>query len=190
MGILSAEALLKEVQEKGEAKLRELEEEYRNKISDLESSIEAEITRIQQSNESQINEQTQRVRSLILSSARLEAKRTLLNAQEEYVRAALDKLRAILADYSDTEEYVRTLSAMTEYARSKLGDLLVKCREKDATFFKSKKIKVVDSSLQSIGGAIYLSSDEKMEMDLTFEELLRVNEDKVRAAIIANLEKD
>jgi len=61
-------------------------------------------------------------------------------------------------------------------------EIVVRCREEDKSFFKSG-VKV-GSTIQTLGGFIAENKEGTKEIDLTFEELLRNNEDEIKNTIL------
>ena len=74
---------------------------------------------------------------------------------------------------------------MAVYASKRLGGkIVVTCRRQDEAALKAAGAKVASTSLNSIGGFKADSEDGSLELDLTFEEILRSREDEVRASIL------
>jgi vacuolar-type H+-ATPase subunit E/Vma4 len=58
------------------------------------------------------------------------------------------------------------------------------CRPADEPIFKTEGLQVVSSNLNSTGGFKAESEDGTLELDLTFEEILRNHEEEARASIL------
>ena len=100
------------------------------------------------------------------------------------VEAGLEKAREVLKEYSGSESYPQLLARFINQAKSKLGKKFsVRCRKEDRRFFAEEGIELEGTNLETMGGAIFTSGDGKLELNLTFEELLRIHEDELRAAI-------
>ena len=69
----------------------------------------------------------------------------------------------------------------------KLGKkITVHCKEEDKPLFNISDV-TVGSSIQTIGGVIAENDDGTKELDLTFEELLRTNEDEIKSSILEKI---
>jgi len=64
-------------------------------------------------------------------------------------------------------------------------EIVVHCRPEDKSFFKSG-VKV-GSTIQTLGGFIAENKEGTKEIDLTFEELLRNNEDEIKNTILEKI---
>ena len=75
---------------------------------------------------------------------------------------------------------------MVGYSKKVLAkEIVVHCREEDKSFFKSG-VKV-GSTIQTLGGFIAENKEGTKEIDLTFEELLRNNEDEIKNTILEKI---
>ena len=74
---------------------------------------------------------------------------------------------------------------MLAYASKRLGPgVTIRCRAADAAILKKLGAKVSSPNLETMGGFKATNSDGTLELDLTFEELLRNREDEARAFIL------
>ncbi|MEM0120282.1 MAG: V-type ATP synthase subunit E family protein [Thermoprotei archaeon] len=182
---MSAEAILREVQEKLKRQVAELESEYTQKMDEARRSTDAEVARLKEEAEKQAKLLAEKERVKILGSARLQAKRIVAGAKQTYVERGVENMLKALQKYSSGEEYKKFLGRMLEYARGRLGkDLSVRCRPKDKGVFEKLGVKVSASDLDSVGGAIFSSADGSLELDLRFEELIRLRGEELRSAIM------
>ena len=75
---------------------------------------------------------------------------------------------------------------MVDYSKKVLAkEIIVHCREEDKSFFKDE-VKI-GSTIQTLGGFIAENSESTKEIDLTFEELLRNNEDEIKNTILEKI---
>jgi V/A-type H+/Na+-transporting ATPase subunit E len=83
-----------------------------------------------------------------------------------------------------------TIEKMVKYAKMKLGsqDIVIHCRNDDTILLNGMNI-TTGSSIQTIGGILAENKTGTMELDLTFEELLRTNEDKIQNFLLERLMK-
>ena len=80
----------------------------------------------------------------------------------------------------------KSLQKLVDYSKKVLAkEIVVRCREEDKSFFKSG-VKV-GSTIQTLGGFIAENKEGTKEIDLTFEELLRNNEDEIKNTILEKI---
>ena len=78
------------------------------------------------------------------------------------------------------------LEKLVAYSKKVLAkDIIIHCREEDKSFFKSG-VKV-GSTITTLGGFIAENKEGTKELDLTFEELLRNNEDEIKNTILEKI---
>ena len=78
------------------------------------------------------------------------------------------------------------MQKLVDYSKKVLAnELVVRFREEDKSFFKDG-VKV-GSTIQSLGGFIAENTEGTKELDLTFEELLRNNEDEIKNSILEKI---
>jgi vacuolar-type H+-ATPase subunit E/Vma4 len=81
------------------------------------------------------------------------------------------------------------MEKMLSYAKKKLGDdVIIYCREEDRSIFKEKK-STIGSSINTIGGMLVEDKKGTIELDLTFEELLRTHEDNIKGFLLEKVTK-
>ena len=91
-----------------------------------------------------------------------------------------------LTGYSKKPEYKKVLQKLVDYSKKVLAkEIVVHCRDEDKSFFKSG-VKV-GSTIQTLGGFIAENTEGTKELDLTFEELLRNNEDEIKNSILEKI---
>ena len=64
--------------------------------------------------------------------------------------------------------------------------ITVHCKEEDKSLLNIPDV-TVGSSIQTLGGIIAENADGTKELDLTFEELLRANEDEIKSSILEKI---
>lgn len=178
---MAAEALLKEVEERRKKLLSELQLDYSRKKEEILNSAKSEAQSIIARAMVDAESAAQRERARVLGASKLEGKRIIFEAAEEVAEENISMLREMLAEFSATQQYRQLLEKMLSYASKRLGKIVVRCRQKDADYISSLGYEIASKDLISSGGFIAYTKDRSLELDLTFEELLRINEDKVRA---------
>lgn len=128
-----------------------------------------------------------RDRAQRVAAAKLAARKLQYEAEEDQVGAALQQARRLLADFTQTPEYAQVLKRMFALATDELGkQLRVTGRAQDAALLKGVAGKSFDPTPQAIlGGLIAETTDGTRRLTLTFDELSRLREDRVRALLAA-----
>ncbi len=180
---MTLEALLQETQARGEAELKEVQSRAQVEIDQLRKETAKEVAEVQTRFAQQGEAESAREKARELASAELKAKRTLFEAQERRIRGALEELRGRLSAYTRTPEYPKLLSGMVDLASSTLGaSLRIRARAEDVTLLPAPAQKLVDrkAPLTTLGGIVAETPDGARAMNMTFEELLRLREDRLR----------
>ena len=185
MSQVAAESLLKEVEEKRKSTIQMLEAEYSAKKDEVAKRAEEQKSYIQDSAKKEAAALVQREKIRIEGAAKLQSKKMVFDATEKMLENNLDALKQLLGDFANSKDYPEMLAKMVKYASRRLGGTVtVRSRPADAPALKKLGVKVTSSDLDSIGGFRATSSDGTLELDLTFEELLRNREDEARALIL------
>jgi vacuolar-type H+-ATPase subunit E/Vma4 len=184
---MSFEALLQELNEKHKKDVEALIKEYDQKKEQVLKQGNEEFNRI--INQAKIQSKFAYEREYIkrVGAAKLKAKRIIFEAIQEMLRNNMNNLFEALKDYVSTKNYLEILNLMINYAREKLGeDIYIKCRDEDKKQIEKLvkgKIKV-EGGLNCIGGFIAYKLDNSAYVDLTLEEIIRLNEEKIKSQII------
>jgi vacuolar-type H+-ATPase subunit E/Vma4 len=95
---------------------------------------------------------------------------------------SIGQTRAILSGFANSPEYAKVVKRMVTYASDRLGKpTKVMGRAEDAALLKKLAGPSFDPTPQPIlGGVIAESADGSRRLNLSFDELLRLREDKVR----------
>ena len=182
---MAAEALLGEVEEKRKKTIQMLEAEYSAKKDEVAKKAAEQTSYILESSKKQADAASQRERIRIAGAAKLKAKKLVFDATERMLEANVEALKQVLADFAGTKDYQEMLPKMVAYASKRLGGAIsVRSRPADAAALKKLGVKVSSSDLTSMGGFKAANHDDTLELDLTFEELLRTREDEARASIL------
>jgi vacuolar-type H+-ATPase subunit E/Vma4 len=104
--------------------------------------------------------------------------------------STINTIREELKTYSRKPDYKMTIEKMIKYAKMKLDsqDIVIHCSNDDTMILKEMNI-TTGSSIQTIGGILAENKTGTMELDLTFEELLRTHEDKIQNFLLEKLMK-
>jgi vacuolar-type H+-ATPase subunit E/Vma4 len=173
---VGTETLLKEVEEKRKTALKQLEDEYGSKTAEVRKRTLDERNRILEASKEQAR---------ITGAATLQVKKMGFDATEKMLESNISALKQVLAEFADSKEYSQLLPRLVQYASKRLGgNIGVRCRAADAQAIKKAGAKVLSTDLPTIGGFKAESEDGNFELDLTFEEMLRTHDEKVRASIM------
>lgn len=182
---MAAETLLREVDEKRRKTIEQLESEYKAKREEVAKRAAEQRAYILESAKAQAAALAQRERIRITGAAKLQSKKMAFDATEKMLENNVALLKQALADFTTSKDYPDVLSKMLGYASKKLGpDMVAECRPADAPLLKKLGAKVGSSGLKTIGGFRAENKDGTLELDLTFEEILRNREESARAYIL------
>ncbi len=182
---MGTETLLKEVEEKRKAALKQLEDEYGAKTAEVRKRTSDERNRIIEASKTEAALLSQKEQARIAGAAKLQVKKMGFDATEKMLESNISALRQVLAEFADSKEYPQLLPRLVQYASKRLGgNIGVRCRAADAQTFKKVGARVLSADLPAIGGFKAESEDGNFELDLTFEEMLRNHDEKVRASIM------
>ncbi|MGA2874077.1 MAG: V-type ATP synthase subunit E [Nitrososphaerales archaeon] len=183
---MAADTLLREVEEKRKKALEALDADFSTKSAEIKRRAEEEKLRIQDNAKKQAAELSQREKIRIDGASKLQAKKLVFDATEKMLENNLTTLRQALLDYAGSKEYSALLTRLVAYASKRLGgEINVVCRQADAIALKKAGVEVASSNLNSIGGFKAERKDGTLELDLTFEEILRGREEEVRGSILS-----
>jgi vacuolar-type H+-ATPase subunit E/Vma4 len=128
-----------------------------------------------------------RERAQKLASAKLQSRKLVYEAEESRMASALGETRALLADFTESDEYPKVVKRMVAYATDVLGkSTKVMGRSQDAALLKKVAGAGFDPTPQAIlGGIVAESANGSRRLTLSFDELLRLREDQVRQLLTA-----
>ncbi|MHB8567953.1 MAG: V-type ATP synthase subunit E [Nitrososphaerales archaeon] len=178
--------MLREVEAKRKNALQALDAEYSSKVAEVKSRAEKERGSITESARKQSSELSQREKIRIEGASKLQSKKMIFDATEKMLENNIASLKQSLAAYTGTKEYTELLPKMAMYSAKRLGgEIAVKCREKDAPLLKKAGYEILASNLNTMGGLKAERKDGTLELDLTFEEILRSRDEEVRGLILS-----
>ena len=180
---MSTESFLQEIESRKKQELHALDLRLAGEKAALEGKKENTISKIHRYYENEARIKSQREAAKIVEAARLQAKKVLFEAININLDSALNIIKDDLRRYSSSEEYKATLRKMISYGKKNFGhDIKVICRKVDKSILAESEVSVI-STVQTIGGVVVESEDGTKELDLTFEELLRIHEDEIEGLI-------
>jgi len=179
---MGLETLVAEIRSRGEAELKAAEEARDAEAATIAADRDEKIRRIHDEMQRAAELESARERSQRVAGAKLKARKLLYEAREARLRAALDATRTLLADYTRSDAYPAVLKRMVDAATETLGkQLKVRGRAEDAARLQKVAGKAFDATpLPILGGLVAETADGSRRLNLSFDELVRLREDRVR----------
>jgi V/A-type H+-transporting ATPase subunit E len=187
---MSLDTFIQEIEERKTKKINLLDITFAEKTARIQHNKETTLKEMQQHYANEAKAKSQKEASRIVETARLKSKKILFDSINENIDSTFNTIREELKSYSRKSDYKLTLEKMIKYAKMKLGsqDIVIHCRNDDTMILNGMNIKP-GSSIQTIGGILAENKTETMELDLTFEELLRTHEDEIQNFLLERLMK-
>lgn len=180
---MTLDALVKEIETQSSKEVRELEAKLEAERKAIEEQAREESGKIRSEAERRSQVEADRERARLVASAKLQAKRAIFEAREKRTLGGLEEVRKRLAALVKGPEYPGLLQSMVAQGLGVLGnDVKLLARPDDVGLLPAKMRALVDSSrpLNASGGIIVEKADGSRTLNLTFEQLLRQREDRVR----------
>ena len=171
----------------------EIQDRKRREVESLDIRLAEEKTAIQIRKDNAIKEiqeyysndarlKSEREAARIVEAARLQAKKILFEAINLNLDSGFVIIREKLRTYTESTDYKVVLQKMVATAKKQLGpNINITCREQDRSALTDMGVNVIKTN-QTIGGVIAENENGTKELDLTFEELLRIHEDEVKSS--------
>jgi vacuolar-type H+-ATPase subunit E/Vma4 len=179
---MSLESLVDEIRRRGEADLAEVlarrEAESAKILADTDRRLGAVRSESARATDAEVaHERTQR-----LAAAKLQSRKLLYEAREKRLVNAIVETRDLLEGYTRSAQYPAVLKRMVATAGDSLGKpVRISGRAEDAALLAKVAGKSFDPTPRPIlGGLIAETPDGSRRLNLSFDELLRLREDRVR----------
>jgi V/A-type H+-transporting ATPase subunit E len=187
---MSLDTFIQEIEERKTKKINLLDITFAEKTARIQHNKETTLKEMQQHYANEAKAKSQKEASRIVETARLKSKKILFDAINANMDSTFNTIREELKSYSRKSDYKLTLEKMIKYAKMKLGsqDIVIHCRNDDTMILNGMNI-TPGSSIQTIGGILAENKTQTMELDLTFEELLRTHEDEIQNFLLERLMK-
>jgi V/A-type H+/Na+-transporting ATPase subunit E len=183
--MMGVDALLKEVEERRKKAQEGLDAEYSAKREEVKKRTDEQLAYVMESANREAVILAQKEVTKTEGAAKLQAKKLVFDATEKLLENNIAALKDALAEYAASPAYSELLGRMARYASKRLGGkITVTCRKADEATLKAEGAKIASTNLNAIGGFKADSEDRTLELDLTFEEILRSREDEARASIL------
>ena len=184
--ILSVDTFIQEIQTRKKNDLAELDKKLNDKKSEIDSQKKSAVKELKENYENEAKTKAEREGARIIEAGKLEAKKILFDAINKNLDSTFDVIKKELDGYSKKPEYQTVLQKLVDYSKKVLAkEIVVRCRKEDKSFFGDGV--EVTSTIQSLGGFVAENKEGTKELDLTFEELLRNNEDEIKNTILEKI---
>ncbi len=179
---MSLESLVEEIRRQGEADVRAAQAEEAAATARIGKERDARLAEVESEGAKATAAEASRARSQRVAAAKLEARKKLYEAREQRLERSIEATRRLLVDFTETAQYPAVLRRMFDAATQELGkSLKVRGRAEDAAALQKVAGKAFDPAPQAIlGGLLAQTTDGNRRLNLSFDELLRLREDRVR----------
>lgn len=178
---MSIETFIQEIENRKRKEIEDLEKDLTEKKSKLQSEMNHTIKEIQERFSAEAKIKSEREQARIIESSKLQAKKIIFDAINANMQSAFTVIQQEIENYTKSPQYKKALETMISNSKKKLGqNIIVHCREEDKSILKELGV-TTNKSIKTLGGIIAENKEGTRELDLTFEELLRTNEDQVKS---------
>jgi V/A-type H+-transporting ATPase subunit E len=179
---MSLDRLVEEIRLRAEEELRRESDRQKAAEAEIVSDRDRRIAAARDEAARRAELEIARERAQKLAGAKLQARKLVYEAKERQMTDSIGRTQAILSAFADSPEYPKVVKRMVAYATERLGKpTKVMGRADDAALLKKVAGASFDPSPQPIlGGVVAESADGSRRLNLSFDELLRLREDKVR----------
>lgn len=179
---MSLERLVGEIRARAELEITKADAEAKAETARIATDRDQRLEAIRSEAARATQLETARERAQRLAAAKLKARQSLYEAREARLTDAIRETRDLLGDYTKSPEYPKALERMVAAAREELGtSVRVSGRAEDAERLRSIAGASFDPIPRSIlGGIVAETPDGHRRLNFSFDELLRLREDRVR----------
>jgi len=179
---MSLETLVEEIRRRGEADLAALTAGRDAEAAKIVDERDRKVADVRAQIARATDTELVHVRTQRLAAAKLQSRKLLYEAREQRLESAIGETRALLLDFTRSPRYPAVLKRMMASATDSLGkQLRILGRSEDAALLAKVAGKSFDATPQPIlGGLIAETPDGNRRLNLSFDELLRLREDRVR----------
>jgi len=179
---MSLETLVEEIRRRGEADLAAVTAQRDAELGAIVAERDRRIAQVRAESARATEAAVARERAQRLAAAKLQARKLLYEAREQRLGNAVGETRTLLQEFTRSTQYPAVLKRMAATAADELGkQLRISGRTEDAYMLAKVAGKNFDPTPQPIlGGLIAETPDGSRRLNLAFDELLRLHEDRVR----------
>ncbi|HJT10608.1 MAG TPA: hypothetical protein VJ771_07485 [Candidatus Nitrosotalea sp.] len=178
---MSIETFLLEIENRKKKELESLDKDLAEKKSKLQTELDVTLKEIQEKFANEANIKSEREYARIIEASKLQAKKIMFDAINENMQSAFAVITKEIENYTSSTQYKKALETMVNSAKKKLGqNIVVHCRDEDKATLKDMGV-TIGKSIKTLGGLVAENKEGTKELDLTFDELLRTNEDQIKS---------
>lgn len=178
---MSIETFIQEIESRKKKEIATLEKDLQESKSRLETEMNHTLKDIQERFSTEAKIKSEREQARIIEASKLQAKKIIFDTVNANMQSAFAVIYKEIETYTKSPQYKKSLETMVNNAKKKLGqNIIVHCREEDKSILKELGV-TTSKSIKTLGGVIAENKEGTRELDLTFEELLRTNEDQVKS---------
>ncbi|HJU14814.1 MAG TPA: V-type ATP synthase subunit E family protein [Candidatus Nitrosotalea sp.] len=178
---MSIETFLLEIENRKKREIESHDKEYAEKRSKLQAELDITVREIQEKFANEAKVKSEREHARIIEAAKLQAKKIIFDAINANMQSAFEVIKREIESYTKGPQYKKALETMVASAKKKLGqNIVVHCRDEDKSVLKDMGV-TIGKSVKTLGGIVAENKEGTKELDLTFEELLRTNEDQIKS---------
>jgi V/A-type H+/Na+-transporting ATPase subunit E len=184
---MTLERLLGEIELRAQHELDAEERRVAAETLKISEEGRRRIETLRSESEKSARHEASRLKAQRLAAAKLQARRMEYEARERQVAGALEGVRRTLAEYTRSPEYSALLKGLYSHAVDRLGkSVKVSGRAEDASLLKTIAGRnFVSHPVVVLGGLVAETPDGARRLWLTFDELLRLREDRLREILLA-----
>ncbi len=182
---MSLESLVDEIRRRGEADLAEVLARREADSAKILADTDRRLEEVRSESAGATDAEVAHERAQRLAAAKLQSRKLLYEAREKRLVNAIAETRDLLEGYTRSVQYPAVLKRMVAAAGESLGKpVRISGRAEDAALLAKVAGKSFDPTPQPIlGGLIAETPDGSRRLNLSFDELLRLREDRVRALL-------
>lgn len=179
---MTLESLVEEIRRKGREELDGVERENAGEHARILEERDRRVAEVRAQAARASEAEVARERAQRVAAAKLAARKLVYEAREKRLATALEETRGLLGEFTSTAAYARVLERMLATATAALGrPVRVSGRAADAALLKRVAGSSFDPTPRPIaGGLIAETPDGARRLNLSFDELVRLREDRLR----------
>jgi V/A-type H+-transporting ATPase subunit E len=178
---MSIETFIQEIEARKRKEIENMEKDLQENKSKLQSEMNHILKDTQDRFSIEAKIKSEREQARLIEASKLQAKKIIFDAINTNMQSAFTVIRQEIENYTKSPQYKKSLETMISNSIKKLGEnIIVHCREEDKSILKELGV-TTGKSIKTLGGIIAENKEGTRELDLTFEELLRTNEDQVKS---------
>ena len=183
---MSLDKLVEEIRARVDAEVAQEQARSDAEATRLAAERDREIAELREQSARRTEREVEQDRAQKLASARLQARKMVYESREREMERSLGETRHLLEQFTRTKEYGQVLRHMHHVATTELGHAIrVSGRKEDQALLESIAGKsYAKTPVPILGGLIAETSNGARRLDLSFDELMRLREDRVRAVLV------